>query len=267
MRWLTLLGMALMAICTLAGMSAAAERTLTVFGASSLTEYLDAAKKIFEKAHPGVEVRLNIASSSQCRMQIEQGAPADVFMSADTTNMEPLVAAKSAIQPVVFAHNRLTVIIPKSNPGHVQALDDLGRKGLKLIIGAAEVPVGKYTRTVIDKMDASGKFGKDFGRRVLANVRSEEPAVKAVVTKVSLNEADAGICYISDVTPAVRGKLTAIRIPDQLNVVADYSIAVLKDSTEKDLAGDFVSYVLSKEGQKLLVQNGFLPLARPNRAK
>jgi molybdate transport system substrate-binding protein len=248
-----------MATAGLAG--GAAPRSLTVFGASSLTEFLDSAKKVFEKAHPGVTMRINIASSSQCRLQIQQGAPADVFMSADTTNMEPLVAAKMVSGPALFAFNRITVIVPKKNPAHIENLADLAKPKVKVVIGAADVPVGKYTRTVLDNMDASGKYGKDYAKRVLANVCSEEPAVKAVVTKVNLGEADAGFCYISDVTKEVRPNVRAFRIPDDVNVIATYPIAVLKEAKEPALAGEFMKFVLSKEGQKLLGAQGFLPLA------
>ncbi len=240
---------------------ASAAQTLTVFGASSLTEYLEAVKPIFEKVHPGVTLRLNTAGSGQLRLQIEQGAPADVFMSADTANMTPLSASGVAIKPAIFARNRLTVIVPKSNPARIETLADLAKPGLKLVIGAVDVPVGKYTRTVIDKMDASGSYGKDFSKRVLANVRSEEPAVKAVVTKVSLGEADAGFCYISDVTKTVRPKVRAFRIPDKDNVVASYPIAVLKDSSQRALAEEFVKLVLSRDGQRLLASYGFLTVA------
>lgn len=258
MRRFSTLALALTALALLGAGPLRAAQTLTIFGAASLTEYLEAVKPIFEKAHPGVTLRNNTGGSGQLRVQIEQGAPADVFMSADTVNMEPLVTARKAINPVIFAHNRLTVIIPRSNPGHIGSLADLAKPKLKLVIGAADVPVGKYTRTVIDKLEASGDYGKGFARRVLANVRSEEPAVKAVVTKVSLNEADAGFCYISDVTPAVRPKVRAFRIPDEMNIIADYPMAVLSDSKQRALAVDFAKFVTSTRGQQLLKAHGFL---------
>jgi molybdate transport system substrate-binding protein len=242
---------------------ASADRTLTVFGAASLTEYLDSLGPIFEKSHPDVTVRINTAGTGQLRVQIEQGAPADVFMSADTQNMDTLLAAGRVSKPSVFARNRLTVIIPKDNPAGIQSLADLAKPKIKLVIGAADVPVGKYTQTVIQKMDASGAYGKDFARRVLANVRSEEPSVKSVVTKVSLGEADAGFCYISDVTPVVRPKVRALRIPDTDNVIAVYPMAVLTDSKQKDLGDEFVKLVLSAQGQRLLAKHGFLTLSPP----
>jgi molybdate transport system substrate-binding protein len=241
-----------------------ADQTITIFGAASLAEYLDAIKPIFEKSHPDVTVRINTAGTGQLRVQIEQGAPADVFMSADTQNMDTLLAAGRVSKPSVFCRNRITVIIPKANPGHIESLADLAKPNLQLVIGAAEVPVGKYTRTVIQNMDASGAYGKDFGKRVLANVRSEEPSVKPVVTKVSLGEADGGFCYISDVTPVVRPKVRALRIPDKENVVAVYPIAVLSDSKQKSLAEDFVKLVFSPDGQKLLAKHGFLPVRPPS---
>ncbi len=239
---------------------AATDRTLTVFGAASLAEYLDALKPVFEKSHPDVEVRINTGGSGQLRTQVEQGAPADVFMSADTDNMNILSAAGLVSKPAVFCRNRLTVIIPVKNSAGIQSLADLAKPKLKLVVAAPDVPAGKYTRAILQNMDASGQYGRDFAKRVLANVRSEEPSVKPVVTKVSIGEADAGFCYISDVTPAVRPKVRALRIPDNQNTIAVYPIAVVNDSKQKVLARDFVRLVLSPEGQKLLAKHGFLPM-------
>jgi len=241
---------------------AAADSTLTVFAAASLTEFLQGAKPVFEKAHPGTTLLLNLAASSRCRIQIEQGAPCDVFLSANTKNMDPLVEADIARDPVIFAHNRLVIITPKSNPGVLQAPTDLTKPGLKLVTCSAEAPIGRYTRICIDKMDASGDYGANFRQRVVANIVSEEPTVKGIVAKVMLGEADGGICYASDVTPAVRPKVNAIDIPDDVNIIADYPIAVIADSRHKDLAREFVRFVLSDESQGLLAHHGFIP-ARP----
>jgi molybdate transport system substrate-binding protein len=253
---------AICGLCLVPGKPAAAGRTLTVFGAASLTEFLQGAKPTFEKAHPGVTVRLNLASSSRCRIQIEEGAPCDVFLSANVQNMEPLVKAKLAADPVVFAHNRVVIIVPKSNAGALHTPGDLAKPGLRLVTCAAQVPIGRYTRVVLDKMDKSGDYGDDFMRQVVDNIVSEEPTVKGIVAKVQLGEADAGICYTSDVTQAVREKVLIIDIPEEVNVVAGYPIAVLTGSREKALAGEFVRFVLSKKGQELLVQNGFIPARR-----
>jgi len=242
---------------------AAADRTLTVFGAASLTEFLQAAKPVFEKAHPEVTVRLNLAASSRCRIQIEHGAPCDVLLSANTKNMEPLVEAGIARDPIMFAYNKVVIIAPRSNPGGLQTPADLAKPGLKLVTCSPEVPIGRYTRTAIEKMDASGEYGDRFKQRVLANIVSEEPNVKGIVAKVLLGEADGGMCYASDVTAAVRPKVKTIGIPDEANVVADYPIAVLNGSSEDALAETFVEFVLSEDGQKLLAHHGFIPLGPP----
>jgi len=246
---------------------AAAETRLVVFAAASLTETLQQVEPVFEKAHPGVDVILNLAASSRCRIQIEQGAPADVFMSANAANMNPLVEAKLAEKPTIFAHNRVVIITPKANPGEVAKPGDLAKSGLKLVTCSPEVPIGKYTRIVLGKMDASGNYESDFKDRVLANVVSEEPDVKGIVTKVRLGEADGGICYASDVTRAVRPDLRVIDIPDNVNVIADYPIAILKGSDEKSLAGEFVSFMLSQHGQRMLAENGFIPISPPSTSK
>ncbi|MBE9565997.1 MAG: molybdate ABC transporter substrate-binding protein [Proteobacteria bacterium] len=241
----------------------AADRTLTVFGAASLTEFLGETKTIFERAHPDVTLRLNLASSSRCRIQIEQGAPADVFLSANTNNMTPLVEANLAESPTIFAHNRLVIITPGNNPADLRTPADLAKPGIVLITCAPQVPIGRYTRTVIDNMDCSGDYGPDFAQRVLANVRSEEPTVKGIVAKVHLGEADAGICYASDVTPAVRPDVRVIDIPDTVNVIADYPIAVLRNTRQRPLAREFVQFIMSPQGQQLLAHHGFIPVQPP----
>ena len=254
-------------VCALAlvvGGPAEGANTLMVFGAASLTEFLQEAETLFQKEHPGTTVRLNLAASSRLRIQIEYGGPADVFLSADTKHMDPLVKAKLAERSSIFAHNRLVIVVPKSNPAHINAPGDLGKRNVKLVIAAPETPIGTYTREVIQKMDASGKYGKGFAARALGNVCSQEPTVKAVVAKVHLGEADAGICYASDITPAIRPAVSVIDIPDECNIIADYPIAVVAASRQKDLANQFVRFVLSPKGQSLLVKHGFVN-ARPTK--
>jgi len=262
---------AVLLLTLLAGVSsflpAAADTSLFVFAAASLTETLQEAEPVFEKAHPGVDVRLNLAASSRCRIQIEQGAPADVFLSANTSNMDPLVEAGLAKNPVIFTHNRVVIIAPKSNPGQLIGASDLAKPGLKLVTCGPEVPIGKYTRIVIDNMDASGDYGTNFKVKVLANIASEEPNVKGIVAKVLLGEADAGICYASDVTAAARPKLKVIDIPDEVNVIADYPLAVITGSSQQALAQQFVAFILSEQGQKLLAENGFIPVSPPSKGK
>jgi molybdate transport system substrate-binding protein len=264
MRRLCVLSVILSCIVTAAGVRpAAAGKALTVFAAASLTETLQQVEPLFENAHPGLDVRLNMAASSRCRIQIEQGAPADVFLSANTSNMDPLVDAGLVEKPVVFAHNRVLIIAPKSNPCRIKSPSDLAKPGTKLVTCSPEVPIGKYTRVVIDKMDASGDYGPNFKSRVEANIVSEEPNVKGIVAKVHLGEADAGVCYASDVTPAIRSEITVIDIPDEVNVIADYPIAVVKKSTQKALAREFMAFILSDKGQELLAKNGLIAAKPP----
>jgi molybdate transport system substrate-binding protein len=178
--------------------------------------------------------------------------------------MGPLVKAKLAEKSQVFAHNRLVIVLPRSNPGKVNTPEDLAKRGLILVIAASETPIGRYTRESVGKMEASGRYGDRFEERVLANVRSNEPTVKAVVAKVHLGEADAGVCYSSDITPAIRSDVKVVTIPNDVNIVADYPIARLTGARQKALVADFVEFVLSAEGQRLLEKHGFMP-ARPTK--
>lgn len=236
---------------------AGSTHTLTVFAAASLTDAFGEIGRAFEVSHPGVKVSFNFAGSQALRTQIEQGAPADVFASAGPSDMDTLVSEehvnKSGVQSLLT--NRLEVILPGKNPAALQKLEDLARPGLKLVLAAPDVPVGKYSRQALDQMNAA--YGNDFGSRVLANVVSKEDNVKQVVAKVQLGEADAGIVYVSDAVAAP--DLKKIEIPPGLNVIARYVIAPVAGSSNAGLAGEFVSYTLSPEAQSVLAKWGFGP--------
>ena len=165
----------------------------------------------------GVKLTFSFGASSQLRAQLEQGAPADVFASADTVQMDNAVKANT-IQgtPTIFARNRLVVIVPAANPAGITTLADLAKPGLKFVTAGPEVPVGNYTRMMLEKMAADPQFGAGFDQRVRGNVVSEEANVRQVVTKVQLGEADVGIVYSSDVTPQSAPALKTLEIPDNL---------------------------------------------------
>ena len=233
-------------------------QTLTVFAAASLTDAFTEIGAAFDAANPGVTTTFNFAGSQALRTQIEEGAPADVFASASGKEMDTLVTgglvAQDAVQ--IFLTNKLVVILPADNPADITTLEDLAKPGIKLVLAAEEVPVGKYARQALDLMDAS--FGAGFKDKVLANVVSNEDNVKQVVAKVQLGEADAGIVYISDSIAAP--DLKSIEIPADLNVIAKYPIAPLVKSASADLAAKFIEYVLSTEGQDILSKWGFAPI-------
>jgi molybdate transport system substrate-binding protein len=233
--------------------------TLTVLAAASLTDSFQDIGAAFEKANPGVVVTFSFAGSQALRTQIEQGAKADVFASADAKNMDPVKSEDLlAGSPQIFTRNVLTVILPKANPGGLKKLQDLARPGIKLILADASVPVGNYSRQVLDKLSADPAFGSNFKSQVLAQVVSNETDVKAVVSKVSLGEGDAGIVYTTDAQVA-GDKLSTIPIPDQFNVIATYPIAVLKSSPYPVLANKFVDFVVGADGQTILEKYGFVP--------
>jgi molybdate transport system substrate-binding protein len=233
-------------------------RTLTVFAAASLTDAFGEMGENFEAANPGVTVTFNFAGSQALRTQIEEGAPADAFASASGKEMDALVASQFAAEgtPQVFLTNRLLVILPANNPAGLEKMEDLAKPGLKLVLAAEDVPVGNYARQALYKMN--GSFGADFKDKVLANVVSNEDNVKQVVAKVQLGEADAGIVYTSDAVAA--SDLKTIEIPEDLNVIARYSLAAMVESANADLASAFIAYVLSPEGQAILEKWGFGPI-------
>jgi molybdate transport system substrate-binding protein len=232
--------------------------TLNIFAAASLTDAFAEIGVNFEAANPGVTVTFNFAGSQALRTQIEEGAPADVFASANTKEMDTLVAGAFVANdaPQMFLTNELVIIVPEGNPAGVDNVESLSRLGLKLVLAAEEVPVGRYSREAFDLMNA--QFGSDFKDKVLANVVSNEDNVKQVVAKVQLGEADAGIVYTSDAVPAP--ELPVVEIPAEMNVIAEYPIAPLTAATNPDLAAAFVEYVLAPEGQAVLQKWGFGPV-------
>jgi molybdate transport system substrate-binding protein len=232
-------------------------KTLTVFAAASLTDAFGEIGKAFEAANPGVTVQFNFAGSQTLRTQIEQGAQADVFASANTKEMNTLVSEMFVITNTtqIFLTNKLVVILPANNPAGLAALSDLAKPGLKIDMAAKEVPVGNYALQVLDKLDSA--LGNGFKDKVLANVVSYENDVKQVVAKIQLGEADAGIVYTSDAVAAP--DLKKIDIPAEDNVIAQYPLAALAQSKNPVLAQVFVAYVLSDNGQSVLKKWGFLP--------
>ena len=232
-------------------------RTLTVFAAASLTDAFTEIGQNFESANPGVAVTFNFAGSQALRTQIEEGAPADVFASANKTEMDNAIKGSFIAEdaPQIFLNNKLVVILPADSADAVSKLEYLANPGVKIVLAAEDVPVGKYARQALDTMN--GSFGSDFKDRVLANVVSNEDNVKQVVAKIQLGEADAGIVYTSDAVAAP--ELKTIEIPAELNVIAKYPIAKLTQSPNSDLADAFIAYVLSSEGQAVLQKWGFAP--------
>jgi molybdate transport system substrate-binding protein len=220
---------------------------ITVLAAASLTESFKEIGTAFEVANPGSKVTFSFAASSALVTQINQGAPADVFASADTANMDKLTAASGAgvaAAPVTFATNKLQIIVGKGNPKGITGVADLAKSGLIYVTAAPEVPIGAYAKQVLDKA------------KVTVTPKSLEADVKSVVNKVTLGEADAGIVYSTDVK-AAGDKAVGVVIPDDLNVIATYPIAVTKATKNSAAATAFVAFVSGAAGQTILAKYGF----------
>lgn len=218
---------------------------VVVSAAASLTDAFADIEAAFELAHPGVDVVLNLGSSSSLREQILEGAPVDVFASADTSNMDQLVEAGEVVgDPEVFAHNLLQIAVPATNPGDVTGLADFAREELLIGLCHEEVPCGRYARQALDEAG------------VEPVIDTNEPDVRALLTKVEAGELDAAITYVTDIA-SVGGAVEGIRIPEEHNVAVDYPIAVLAGAPEPEAARAFVSFVLSGEGKEILADHGF----------
>lgn len=218
--------------------------TITVFAAASLTAAFTTIGADFEKSHPGTMVKFTFSGSSTLVSQIQEGAIGDLFASADQPNMQRLVDARLLTgSPSTFAHNRLAIVVSAGNPKRIAGLSDLARPGLVIVLCAPAVPCGRYAAQALQKAGVTVKAA------------SQEIDVKAALSKVALGEADAGIVYVTDIKAAGPG-VQGVDIPPSLNVIADYPIAVLKDSQNLPVARAFISYLLG-DGQRTLTRYGF----------
>jgi molybdate transport system substrate-binding protein len=220
---------------------------ITVFAAASLAESFNAIKKAFETRYPDVSVKLNFDASSNLAAQIEQGAPADVFASADQANLEKTIESGDVTaKPVIFARNRLEIAVEHGNPKEVKGLADLATTGTVVVLCADPVPCGGYAA------EAFAKAGVDV------RPASKEENAKAALSKVSLGEADATVVYVTDVK-AAKGEVSGVRIPDRHNVVATYPAAVVKETQNGTGARAWVRFLESARARATLARFGFLP--------
>jgi molybdate transport system substrate-binding protein len=218
---------------------------ITVFAAASLTDSFTAVGKAFTAANPDAKATFSYDASSALVQQITQGAPADVFASADTANMDKLTAASlNGTEPVIFATNVLQIIVAPGNPKGITGVADLANPALKVVVCAPEVPCGAYAKQIFDNAG------------VTVTPVSLEQNVKGVVTKVTAGEADAGIVYTTDVT-AAGTKAAGVDIPEDINVVATYPIATVKTSTNQDVDQAFIDFLLGDDGQAIMAKYGF----------
>jgi molybdate transport system substrate-binding protein len=212
---------------------------ITVFAAASLTE-------VFPRIAPSP--RYSFAGSDQLALQIRQGAPVDVYAAASPKYTQLLYRDGFVLKPVAFATNKLIILVPKSNPANINTVYDLRREGIKLVIGDRTVPIGTYTRQILDTLGITADVTK--------NVVSQETDVKGIVTKVALGEADAGLVYRTDAKP-VASRTRSIALPDWAQPPIRYEVAVVKTSSNLTAARAFVKQVVSKPGRLLLAQAGF----------
>ncbi|WP_329113476.1 molybdate ABC transporter substrate-binding protein [Streptomyces sp. NBC_01353] len=215
---------------------------LTVLAAASLTDVFKTAGAAYEKAHPGTKVTFSFAGSQELAAQVKQGAPADALVTADTKTMNGLKADTGT--PIVIAKNRLVIATVEGNPKKVDELKDLGDTQLKVVLAAPEVPAGRYSKKILD------------AQKITVKPVSQEPNVRAVLSKVELGEADAGLVYKTDAEKSA-DKVDAVEIPDAQNAIAEYPAATLKASKNSEAAAAFVAWLSTPEAQKILQDAGF----------
>ena len=234
--------------------------TLTVLAAASLTDAFGELAGRFEEDNPGVTVKQSFESSSTLLAQIQQGAPADVFASASEEEMDTAVEENlTGGRPEVFVRNREVVMVPKDNPAGIEEFRDVAEPGVRLVLAEEGVPAADYALEILGK--AEEEYGRGFEGDVLNNVVSREADVRASVNRVVVGDADATFGYASDHTPDIRDRVDVVPIPPDLNIIATYPVAALRDAKEPELAREWVDLVTGEEGQRVLEKWGFEPAA------
>ena len=248
----------LMAMLLSGACGAPRDEELTVYAAASLRDAFTEIAREFEETQSNTRVVLNFAGSQVLRAQIERGAPADIFASADEVHAQELEAAGLlATSPRTFAENALVLAVPADNPRGIAHLTDLAAPDVRLVMGIADVPVGRYARAALERyVGASGRDG--FVQSVLDNVVSFETNVRLVAAKLELSVVDAGFVYRSDVL-ASDGALIEIPLPPEAAIAAPYPIAVTHRGADRDAAAAFAEFVHSPAGQRMLTSHGFRP--------
>lgn len=244
-----------------AGLCAGQPKELIVFTAASLAGAFGEIGQMY-KNEIGISVAFNFDGSQVLRTQIENGAYADVFASANKKQLNALLAEgfmnNSSI--AVFTRTKPVIIVPKANRALIQNVSDLAKPGTEIVVGTKDVPIGDYTLQILGRLANDTAFGPDFRNKVMANVVSRETSVNYIVSKVALGEADAGIAYRSDVTKDMAMRVTKIAIPDKYNVVAEYPVGILSQSKYPAEAQEFINLVRSEKGAAILEKYGFEPV-------
>jgi len=231
---------------------------LTVFAAASLNQPFSVMSQSWAAQHPGSELTFSFDASSALRAQIEEGAPADVFASADTRNPQALIDECLAPAPmVVFAANHLIIVVPTANPAGITSPADLATAGVRIVAAGDAVPITRYAEQLISNIAAQPGAPAGYADAIQANIVSREDNVSAVLAKVALGEGDAGIVYVSDATGA--DGVTAIPVPDDVNVLATYGAVEVATTSTPATSAAFLAYLMGAEGQAILAQYGFLP--------
>jgi len=238
------------------GPASAGPMELTVFAAASLRDAIVEVERSYEAATPGLDLVVATDSSTTLRAQIEQGAPADLFLAADDRNPAALAHAGLADgPPVAFAANWLTIIVPSDNPGRIETPRDLARDGVRVIAAGDEVPISRYAAEAVTRLAALPDYPADFAQRYVANVVSREENVRAVVARIELGEGDAAIVYQTDARAATG--TVDIAIPDEANIPATYTGVVIAASAQSAAAHALLAWLAGPDGRAVLASFGF----------
>lgn len=225
------------------------QTTMVAFIAANATDPVNAIITQYENAHPSLAIKASYAGTQVIQTQLEQGAPADLFLSADLSHIEALKKEGLVKQFYKVSNNHEVIIVPKNNPDHITSLQDLATKNTKIIIGVDNVPIGQYTRQIFK--NAESDYGPNFENKVMGHVVSTETNVKQILEKISMGQGNAGVVYLTDVTAAYRNKVTIINIPKKYNLISTNYIAVPTKAPYPGQGQALLKYMLSSSGQSV----------------
>lgn len=254
--WLWLLVLFFIAGCT--SPTQDNKQTLIIFAASSLTDAFNELSHDFEEQNSDTDIQLQYAGSSQLTIQISQGAPADIFASANQKQIDVVLQeGLNKGEALIFAQNELVLIVPVDNPANIRQFAELKQNNLRIITAIEGVPIRDYTDLIMSNLAQDQNYGVEFTDQFYANIRSEETNVRQIVLKTALGEADAAIVYRTDVTAEVQDELIVIEVPESYSPQPVYYIVVLENGKNTAKAQAFMDYILSEMGQKTLQKYGF----------
>ncbi|MCA1916152.1 molybdate ABC transporter substrate-binding protein [Methanospirillum hungatei] len=237
---------------------------IVIFSSTILNGVVDDLKQQYAAKNPGVMIIINSANAGMLENQIREGADSDLFLSASRDNIDNIMTA-GLLDPrdvSVFAKNSLAILVPRENPKNILQISDLIKPGVKLVTTVKNAPLRGYTEKLLENAEKLGRYNPDIRKKFEDNIIIESPSASGAIHTLILGEADATIGYASDISPVMQKDILVIPLPDDIEVYPELSLGILKNSTHREKAQEFVDLLMSEKGDEILIQYGFIPVSR-----